>query len=313
MFKLDQLSFVIPAYNEEGNIADLHREIVSMCSSNHYEFEIIVVNDHSTDRTLEVLKSLEPIKIISLQRKYGQTSAMDAGIKLAKFPLVVTMDGDGQNDPADVPDMIGHMSAHQLDVVSGWRVSRKDSMSKKFLSRGANILRKVIINDKIHDSGCSLKLYKREALRSVNLYGEMHRFIPALLALQGFSVGELPVNHRPRKHGISKYNWHRAVKGFIDMLAIWFSKKYAFRPLHLLGGLGLLLILLSIIFFGMTVKEFFTGQDMSDTLWLLLALFTMVTGFMFFLFGLVLDLIMKTYFETTAQTPYNIEEIYERE
>lgn len=305
------ISFVIPVLNEAENIAALHAEIVSVCKKHGYIFEIIVVDDDSRDQTLQVLRSLSPVKVISFRKRFGQTSAMDAGIKKAIHEYVVTMDGDGQNDPADIPALVKHLEENDLDVVSGWRVKRKDSVTKQLVSRTANLLRKLIIDDTIKDSGCSLKIYKRAAFQNLTLYGEMHRFIPALLMIQGYKVGEIKVNHRPRKFGSTKYNWSRSVKGFVDMIAIWFSRKYTFRPLHLLGAMGLFLFALSFVFFGMTIKEFFSGQDLSDTLWLLLTLFTFLTGVIIFLFGLVLDLIMKTYFESNGIAPYQIKLSFE--
>ncbi|MFW5799213.1 MAG: glycosyltransferase family 2 protein, partial [Spirochaetota bacterium] len=178
--KLSKISIVIPVYNEESNIEELHREIVEVCNKNNYIYEIIIVDDGSTDKTYEKAKNLSPIKYIRFRRNFGQTAAMDAGIKNTQYDYIITMDGDRQNDPNDIPKLIKHLEENELDVVSGWRKSRKDSFFKKFTSRGANFLRKIIINDRIHDSGCSLKIYRKECFKHLSLYGEMHRFIPAL-------------------------------------------------------------------------------------------------------------------------------------
>ena len=182
------ISVVVPAFNEEGNVAELHREILAACQKVAYEYEIIFIDDNSTDGTLSELKKLNPIKIIRFRKNFGQTQAMDAGIKLAKHDIIVTMDGDGQNDPADIPAMIEMLDQGGYDVVSGWRKNRKDTLGKRFVSRVANILRKLMINDGIQDSGCSLKVYKRECFKDVSLYGEMHRFIPALLKIKGYKI-----------------------------------------------------------------------------------------------------------------------------
>ncbi|HMS69150.1 MAG TPA: glycosyltransferase family 2 protein [Saprospiraceae bacterium] len=312
MNKKPSLSFVIPVYNEGENIKDLYHEIVDMCLQSQFtDFEVIVVDDNSTDHTLDVLRALTPIKVITFRKQFGQTAAMDAGIKAAVKDLIVTMDGDGQNDPAEVPKMVEYLFEKDLDVVSGWRKHRKDTTSKKTVSRVANFLRSKIINDGINDSGCSLKVYRKECFDYVNLYGEMHRFIPAILKIQGFKVGEVVVNHRARTKGLTKYTWSRSVKGLIDMIAVWFWKKYALRPLHLLGALGFGFIFLSFLFGIMTVREYLTGQDLSDTLWLMLTLFTFMIGLVIFISGLIMDILVKSYFETTTNRPYLIKEIFE--
>ncbi len=233
---MNKVSVVVPVYNEEGNVSELHREINDVCRSNGYEYEIIFVDDGSTDKTAGICRQLRPLKLIQMRRNFGQTAAMDAGIKAAQYDYIVTMDGDRQNDPADIPNMIAYLEEHNLDVVSGWRKNRKDTLMKRFTSRGANFLRHLIVKDGIHDSGCSLKVYRRECFEGMNLYGEQHRFIPALLKIKGFTVGEVVVHHRARTSGVTKYNWKRTIKGFVDMISVWFWNKFASRPMHLLGG-----------------------------------------------------------------------------
>lgn len=185
------LSVVVPVMDEEGNVAELHREIVDVCDANNYTYEVIFVDDGSSDKTVDIIKTLSPVKLIELRRNFGQTAAMDAGIKAAQYEFVVTMDGDRQNDPADIPAMLDFAVSQKLDVVSGWRKNRKDTFMKRFVSRGANRLRKLMINDGIHDSGCSLKVYRRDCFKGISLYGEMHRFIPAILKIKGYKVGKL--------------------------------------------------------------------------------------------------------------------------
>ena len=304
-----EISVVIPVLNEEENIEALHKEIVDVCEANNYKFEIIIVNDASTDNSAQVIKNVSPVKMIQFRKRYGQTAAMDAGIKAAQYPLIVTMDGDGQNDPADIPNLIHKLEKDNLDVVSGWRKDRKDPFGKRFFSKVANVLRGLLINDGIQDSGCSLKVYRKDCFDDVNLYGEMHRFIPAILKIHGFTVGEIVVNHRPRTAGITKYKWSRSVKGIIDMISIWFWKKYIIRPLHVMGAIGLFLVFVSFCCGVMTIKEFVSGQDMSDTLWLILTLFTFLIGLLIFISGLMMDIIIKTYFENSDRRYYTIKEV----
>ncbi len=309
---MNSLSIVVPVFNEVENIARLHSEIVTVCKTNDYEYEIIFVDDGSTDGTIEVLKQLKPLKIVRFRRNFGQTAAMDAGIKNAGKDLIITMDGDGQNDPADIPKMIDFLNEKELDVVSGWRKNRKDNFLKRFVSRGANLLRKLFVDDGgIHDSGCSLKVYKRECFNSLSLYGEMHRFIPGLLKIKGFIIGEVPVNHRPRIAGTTKYTWKRTIKGFVDMISVWFWNKFAVRPLHLLGGLGLILIFGGVIFGTATLVYFLKGGNMSNTALPLVTMFLTFSGIQLFVFGLVADILMKSYFETTRDSSYSILEILE--
>ncbi len=224
------------------------------------------------------------------------------------------MDGDRQNDPNDIPAMLDYLTANHLDVVSGWRKNRKDTFMKRFISRGANFLRKLLVHDGIHDSGCSLKAYRAECFQGINLYGEQHRFIPALLKIKGFTVGEIVVQHRPRTSGKTKYNWHRTIKGFVDMISVWFWNKYASRPLHILGGLGILFIMIgggcgiwSVVLFAM-------GRKMSRNIMPpILTVFFMIMGVLMFVFGLMSEILMKIYYGVQVDQSYSIKDIIENE
>ena len=307
---MTRISVVVPVYNEEGNVADLHKEIVDVCKANNYTFEIIFIDDGSSDRTAEICKTLTPIKLIQMRKNFGQTAAMDAGIKAAQYDYIVTMDGDRQNDPADIPMMIQYLQDNGLDVVSGWRKNRKDTLMKRFTSRGANLLRHMIVHDGIHDSGCSLKVYRKQCFEGMNLYGEQHRFIPALLKIKGFSVGEAVVHHRPRIAGKTKYNWKRTIKGFVDMVSVWFWSKFASRPLHLLGGAGLGFIGLGGVCALWSIILFVCGYKMSNNIIPpLLTIFFVIIGVLLFIFGLMSEIMMKTYYGTHVDTPYSIKEI----
>ena len=308
---MTEISVVVPLYNEEGNAAALHQEIKEVCESNNYTYEIIFIDDGSKDKTVQICQSLSPVKVIELRKNFGQTAAMDAGIKAAQYNYIVTMDGDRQNDPRDIPKLVEHLENNNLDIVSGWRKNRQDTASKHFVSRGANLLRKFLINDGIHDSGCSLKIYRRQCFENVSLYGEMHRFIPALLKIKGYKVGEVVVNHRARVAGVTKYNWHRTIRGFVDMISVWFWNKFADRPLHLLGGMGLVTLGLATMAGFLTILQFIQGKGMSETAWPLLTAVLFLTGVQLFIFGLMADILIKNYFSSTKDTPYNIKNISE--
>ncbi len=306
------LSIVVPLYNEEGNVGELHRRIAETCQKLGRDFEIIFIDDGSDDDTAKKAESLTPLKLIKFRKNFGQTAAFDAGIKQTKGEVIITMDGDLQNDPDDIPLLLDKMN-EGYDIVSGWRWKRKDSLLKKIFSRGANILRKILVKDHIHDSGCSLKAYKRECFEDIDLFGEMHRFIPAMLQLQGFTVGEVKVSHHPRIHGKTKYNWRRSIKGLTDMIAVWFWRKYANRPLHLFGGGGILFSLLgTLILIWMAVIKIFYGASLSEKIWPLVGLFLILVGIQLFVSGLLADIAVRSYYKSRKKMNYSIKEIIEK-
>jgi glycosyltransferase involved in cell wall biosynthesis len=306
-----KISVVIPVYNEAENVVALHQSLREVLKNLGISFEIIFIDDGSTDNTLVELKKLKSIKIIIFRKNFGQTAALDAGIKQTKGKIIVTMDGDGQNDPKDIPLLLAKIN-EGYDVVSGWRWQRKDPLTKKFASRGANFLRKFFANDGIHDSGCTLKVYRRECFDKVDLYGEMHRFIPAILKWRGFKISEVKVSHFPRKSGETKYNWKRIPKGFLDMFSVWFWRKYANRPLHLFGGVGLALIMTGSITLAILLGlRLFGLISLYGRIWPLISVFLILTGVQFFVFGILADISIKNNYKVTEQEPYQIKEIFE--
>lgn len=306
------ISVVVPMFNEEGNAKLLHHEIVTVLEKMQTSFEIIFVNDGSSDGTAQELQTLSPLTVIHFRKNFGQTAALDAGFKHANGKYIIAMDGDGQNDPADIPKLVAYLEEHNLDVVSGWRKHRQDNKNKKIASLIAARVRKFLINDGIHDSGCTLKIYRKECFDHVDLYGEMHRFIPAVLKIKGFSVGEIVVNHRPRIAGVTKYTWKRGIKGVLDMGSVWFWKKYANRPLHLFGSLGVVLFLLGSVGFGIALyQKIFSGVSLSDTALTILSLITLLISIQFIVFGLLADILSKTYFSATKDKIYDIKNISE--
>ena len=307
-----EISIVVPLYNEEENVEKLHKKINEACRKLGKTFEIIFIDDGSTDKTVERCEKLTPLKLIKFRRNFGQTAAFDAGFQEAKGDIIITMDGDLQNAPADIPKLLAKM-AEGYDVVSGWRFKRKDPLSKIIFSRGADKLRKFFIHDKIHDSGCSLKAYKKECFNDLELYGEMHRFIPALLEIDGFKVAEVKVSHHPRMYGVTKYNWKRAIKGLIDMMSIWFWRKFSNRPLHLFGSTGIFLSLIgSGILFWMFVEKVFLGMSLNEKIWPMIGVLLILVGVQLFVAGLLADVLVKSYFKIKGLRGYSIKEIIQR-
>ncbi|MEI8103999.1 MAG: glycosyltransferase family 2 protein [Candidatus Moraniibacteriota bacterium] len=304
-------SVVVPLYNESGNVVALHEKIVAAMRSIGQPFEVIFVDDGSSDATVEECHSVSPLKLIEFRKNFGQTAAFDAGFKAAQGEIIITMDGDLQNDPADIPRVLEPLEKG-YDIVSGWRQNRK-GLDKRFFSRGANLLRRWLIKDGIHDSGCSLKAYRTECFHDVDLFGEMHRFIPAILQMQGYRVTEVPVQDHPRIHGLTKYNWKRAMKGFVDMLTIWFWRRYANRPVHLLGGGGLLVGFVgAIILLWMAFDKIVFGAQLSQRIWPLVGLFLVLAGLQMFIFGLMADILVKNYYRGRQTMNYSIKKIIER-
>ncbi|KKS94769.1 MAG: Glycosyltransferase group 2 family protein [Candidatus Collierbacteria bacterium GW2011_GWB1_44_6] len=285
-------SVVIPVYNEEGNVLPLFKEIKKVMTRLG-SFEIIFVNDGSTDNTGVELKRLRKVKIVQFRKNFGQSAALDAGVKAAKGKYVVTLDGDGQNDPADIPKLFGKLN-QGYDVVCGWRYNRKDNWIRKFISEGARRLRSVLVDDKVHDAGCTLRVYNKVCFTDLDLAGEMHRMIPAILRWRGFRITELKVNHRPRIIGKSKYGMSRTIKGFLDMLLIWFTRKYNNRPLHLFGTVGLSLIFASVLLLSaLAILKTFYGYSLSDKIWPLVGMISFLAGIQLLVSGILADLTIK--------------------
>jgi len=309
-----EYSFVIPVFNEEGNIEALDSEIKSSISKISKSYEIIYINDGSRDNSFNELKLLKNVKIINLNRNYGQATALDAGFKIAEGEYVISLDGDGQNDPADFKKLIEKLKKENLDVVTGWRKNRKDSNGFRVLTRIGRFMRKIIINDQVHDTGCTLRVYRKEAVKSLDLQGEMHRYILALLRWKGFKVGELEVNHRPRIHGTSAYGYSKAIRGFIDLVYISFIQKYSQRPLHIFGYISVASFFLGVFsgFLSIYQKIFF-NLSLNRSGWFFLSIFFILGAIMFFSFGIVMDLMIRVYLNTSPyEKRYYIREIIEK-
>ncbi len=307
---LPTLSVIVPIYNEAGNVALLHQEIIRILETLPNKWEVVFVDDGSTDATYKKSQQLTPLKLIALRKNYGQTAAFDAGFKNAVGDIFITMDGDLQNDPADIPRLLAKIE-EGYDVVCGWRKKRQDTWSKKITSRTANQLRKFFFNDTIHDSGCALKAYRRECFEEADLYGEMHRFIPAILAERGFKITEVIVNHRPRIHGASKYgNIIRGFKSLVDMIFVSFWTRYSARSLHILGGFGMILIFSgTTLLLGLFALRLFFDVSLANKIWPLIAVTFVLTGIQFFTIGIVTDLLSKTYYKVHNRMNYSVHNV----
>ncbi len=292
--KINKVSVVIPIFNEADNIVPLLEELREVVPGLAPKHEIIFVNDGSTDKSLEVLKSLKDIVIIDLNRNYGQAVALDAGFKEADGEVIISLDGDGQNDPNDIPKLLEKLKEEDLDVVAGWRKKRKDKKSICFITKIAKLLRRLVISDVVHDSGCTLRVYRREAAKSLDIGGEMHRYILALLRWKGFTISELPVNHRARTNGKSKYNSTKAFRGFIDLTYIWFIHKYSQRPMHLFGAASFISLAFgSLALFWAFYSRIIYSLSLNRNGWFFIGFFCILIAVVFFTFGIVLDLLIK--------------------
>lgn len=313
-----ELSVVIPVYNEEENVQILYNELDSVLRGLGKSYEIIFVDDGSTDTTINILKSINEkdknVKIIRLRRNFGQTAALSAGFDFASGELIVTLDADLQNDPKDIPKLIDKLN-EGYDVASGWRFERKDPWSKRILSRIANYLRKKMWGEVLHDSGCTLKAYRSYCLKNIILYGEMHRFIPTILRWKGYKIDEIKAAHRPRLHGKTKYNYKRVFRGFFDLLSATFLIKFFTKPLHFFGFIGLSLFLLGVIIGTLNIGYYLIiiGRVEGVGPVLLLAALLVLTGLQFLMFGLLGELHVRAYFEHCTQKGYVIEKVYGNE
>ncbi len=312
MDKVDY-SVVVPIYNEEGNLRKLDREIKNVMSDLG-TFEVIYVDDYSTDGSIKELTSLKGVKIIKLNRNYGQATALDAGFKAAEGKIIISLDGDGQNDPADIPKLLDKMKKEGLDVVAGWRKTRADKKGIKILTRIGRLMRKVLIKDQVHDTGCTLRVYTAEAAKSLDLQGEMHRYILALLKWKGFKIGEVVVNDRKREHGVSKYNYSKAERGFLDLVYISFISKYSQRPLHIFGRMSWISILIGLCSGLYAIyTRIFEGLSLNRNGWFFLAIFFLLAGIMFFSFGILMDLLIKIYLNSSpTERRYHVREVRAR-
>lgn len=309
-----QLSVVAPVYNEVESLPHLIEAISSTLNTTQLTYELICVDDGSTDGSVELLKKESQVRgylrTIILRRNYGQTAAMAAGFNHARGRVIITLDADLQNDPADIPYILTKLE-EGYDLVSGWRKNRQDATLTRLLpSKIANWLISQITGVQLHDYGCSLKAYRAEVVADMHLYGELHRFLPALAYIEGARITEMPVRHYARRFGRSKYGLGRTFRVLMDLLTIFFMKKFLTRPMHVFGLFGVLAMSSGILLgLYLTYLKLWEGQDIGDRPLLILAVLLLFTGMQLFSFGLLGELLMRTYHESQDRPIYRVREI----
>lgn len=311
------ISVVVPIYNEVESLPHLIDAIANSLTNSGLNYEMILVDDGSKDGSTQLLREQAilrtDLRAVLLRRNYGQTAAMAAGFNYAKGRVIVTLDGDLQNDPADIPLLMVKLE-EGYDLVSGWRKNRQDGALNRLLpSKIANWLIGKVTGVKLHDYGCSLKAYRSELVADMNLYGELHRFLPALAYIEGARITEIPVRHHARRFGQSKYGLGRTFRVLMDLLTIWFMKKFLTRPMHVFGWLGLISM-----FSGIAIGSYLTfvklvlGEEIGNRPLLVLAVVLLLAGVQLFSFGLLAELLMRTYHESQGRPIYRVREVVEQ-
>ncbi|MDY0080646.1 MAG: glycosyltransferase family 2 protein [Ignavibacteriaceae bacterium] len=296
--QVKKLSVVVPLFNEQDSLQPLSAEIRKVCIANNFDFEVIFVDDGSTDNSLKVIKDIcrgdRRFKYVSFQKNYGKSAALNIGFKKASGTVVVTMDADLQDDPGEIPNLILKLN-DGFDMVSGWKKKRYDPFIKKHSSKFFNAVTRWFSGVKIHDFNCGLKIYKKNVLDQIRVYGELHRYIPVLANWKGFSVAELVVTHHPRKFGYTKFGISRFFKGFVDLLTVVFITRYAKRPMHLFGFLGAFsLIAGTILNLVLTYQKLFHNMPLSNRPMLFLGVLLIIVGMQFFSLGLIGEMMVSS-------------------
>ena len=309
IFTNDLLSIVVPLYNEEENVVLLTKKIHESLVG--YTYQIIYIDDFSTDATRKVVKAMddEKVHLIALKKNYGQSLALAAGIDYAEGEYIITMDGDLQNDPSDIPEMLSYAVNGEYDLITGIRQKRKDSLVKKIPSKIANFMVRRVTKLDIKDNGCALKVFTKDIAKDLNLYGEMHRFITLLAHLEGAQIKQVPVKHHARNAGVSKYGLERVFKVVADMMLLLFIRKYFQRPIHLFGIFGVLLIMLGVIINAYLLVVKLMGEDIGNRPLLIFGLMFILAGIQLFTIGIVMELLIRTYYESQQKRPYRIKNI----
>jgi glycosyltransferase involved in cell wall biosynthesis len=307
------ISIVIPVYNEEENIQILHEKLKKVLDSLNKEYEILFIDDGSTDKTLSILEEIQArdknMLVLSLRRNFGQTAAFAAGFDFARGDVIITMDGDLQNDPADIPKLLEFIKDN--DLVSGWRKQRKDPfLTRRLPSRIANWLISNVTGVKLHDYGCSLKAYRRDVIKNLKLYGEMHRFIPAVASWYGVRLAEVETVHYPRLRGRSKYGISRTIKVVLDLITVKFLQSFSTKPIQFFGPIGVMSGILGfMVSLYLTIDKIFFGRDIGGRPLLLLGALLIIVGIQLIGMGLLGEMIVRVYHESQKKPIYAIKKI----
>ncbi|PTN09782.1 glycosyltransferase family 2 protein [Mangrovibacterium marinum] len=308
---MKELSLVVCVYNEEQNIKPLSDQIKAALKD--FDYEVLFVDDGSTDTTRDEIRAIkdEHFVLVELKRNYGQSSALQAGIDQAQGEYVALIDGDLQNDPADIPMMMDLLKKGDWDMVAGVRANRKDgAFLRKIPSKIANYIIRESTGTQMRDLGCTLKLFTNEAIKSIHIYGELHRFIPVLLALEGSTrMTQVDVNHRAREFGRSKYNLSRTTRVFSDLVLMLFLRKYLQRPIHFFGKMGILTFGIGVLINVYLLILKVLGQDIWGKPLLVLGLILLVAGIQFITTGIIAEMLMRTYFESQNKKPYRVRKV----
>jgi len=311
-----ELSVVVPMRNESPNVRQLYLELTAALGESGQPYEIIAIDDGSTDDTFTVLADLQTrdsrLRVVRFRRNFGQTAAFAAGFAYARGRLIVTMDGDLQNDPRDLPGMIRMLEQQSLDIVCGWRRDRKDAfLNRRLPSMIANTIISLTTGVKLHDYGCSLKVFRAEVVKPMRLYGEMHRFLPAIASEFGVSIGEKVVNHRARLHGKSKYGISRTMRVVLDLLTVKFLSSYSTRPLQMFGGVGIALAFLGFVACAWVTYQRFFGFESANRPLFFAGIMLVLGGVQLLMPGLLAEMLSRTYHESQDKPTYVIREVRE--
>jgi glycosyltransferase involved in cell wall biosynthesis len=310
------LSVIVPFYNEAQNIPVLFDELCQVLQDSGLTWEILAIDDGSLDNTFSLLKEealqRKKIKVLRFRKNFGQTAALSAGFDMAQGEIIITMDGDLQNDPGDIPALVAKLR-EGYDIVSGWRKKRQDPFfSRRLPSMMANKMISWVTGVNLHDYGCTLKAFRQEVAKNIRLYGELHRFIPAVASWMGVMIAEMPVNHRSRKFGRSKYGISRTIRVLLDLITVKFLLTYSTRPIHVFGLWGILSGLAGFVLAGyLTVQRLFFAVPLANRPILLLAILLIFIGIQFISMGLLGELQVRTYHESQGKPIYYIKEIFE--
>lgn len=289
------VSVLVPVLNEEGTVTELAVRVAGVLGARGDSFEIVFIDDGSTDATVERIREAHQddprVKMVRLRRNFGKAAALSAGFDVARGRILVTMDGDLQDDPAEIPNFLDKLEEEGLDLVSGWKKHRQDPASKRYPSKLFNWATRKLARLDLHDFNCGFKAYRREVVAHISLYGELHRYIPVLASRKGFSVGELPVCHHKRTSGVSKYGWDRFYKGFLDLITVLFITKYTRRPLHLFGVIGLLAMGVGFGINAYLAVRWWMGESLTNRPLLLLGVMLMLLGIQVLTTGLIGEMI----------------------